>query len=165
VSSFKRHVTSLQHSYRAKLNRMSWLPSAKNKLSLENKVKIYTRILAPSLFYAIQVYGNTAKTHLNKIRVLQAKTLRMISRSPWYIRTRNIERDLKVPKIGDRMQAIAQKYTERLGAHPNCLARRLNTACHSRRVRRRLKRHHPPEPGLDIKISYQNFDDLPSITP
>ncbi|KAH8302289.1 hypothetical protein KR044_004817, partial [Drosophila immigrans] len=47
---FESHIKSLLHSYRTKLNRMSWLLSAKNKLSLDNKVRIYKCILAPSLF-------------------------------------------------------------------------------------------------------------------
>ncbi|KAH8243541.1 hypothetical protein KR032_008421 [Drosophila birchii] len=78
---------------------MSWLLAPRNKLSLGCKVMIYKAILAPSLFYGLQVYGIAAKSNLNKIRILQAKTLRRITGAPWYMRTSDIERDLKVPKI------------------------------------------------------------------
>jgi len=55
------------------------------------------------------VYGIAAKTHLKKIWVLQEKTLRKITGAPWYMRTRDIESDLNVTKIGDRIQEIAKK--------------------------------------------------------
>jgi hypothetical protein len=147
--TFGRHVTAIQHSFKKKVSQMSWLIAASNKLSLSNKIRIYKSILAPGLFYAIQVYGIAAKTHLNKIRVLQAKTLRKITGAPWYMRTRDIERDLKVPKIGDKILVIAKKYNERLQSHPNTLAKRLSMAAESyasqRNRKRRLKRHHPQD--------------------
>lgn len=52
--------------------------------------------LPPGLRYAIQL---NAKTYLNEVRALQAKTLRVIRGIHWYIRTRDIKRDLKLPKI------------------------------------------------------------------
>ncbi|KAH8235175.1 hypothetical protein KR032_003998 [Drosophila birchii] len=129
---------------------MSWLLAPRNKLSLGCKVMIYKAILAPSLFYGLQVYGIAAKSNLNKIRILQAKTLRRITGAPWYMRTSDIERDLKVPKIGDKLQSISTKYMERLNAHPNSLARKLGTAAINNadpqtRVKRRLKRNHPQD--------------------
>jgi len=45
-------------------------------------VNIYKSTLAPSLFSGLQVYGVAAK-NLNKIRVVQEKTLRRVSGAPW----------------------------------------------------------------------------------
>ncbi|XP_044572650.1 uncharacterized protein LOC6499571 isoform X1 [Drosophila ananassae] len=148
--TFGRHITCVQNSFKNKVARMAWLLAPRNKLTLGCKVQIYKSILAPSLFYGLQVYGIAAKTHLNKIRVLQAKTLRRISGAPWFIRTRDIERDLNVPKIGDKLQKLSQKYMQRLNDHPNSLANRLGTAAINNadprtRVRRRLKRFHPQD--------------------
>jgi len=63
------------------------------------------------------------------------------------MRTRDIERDLNVTKIADRIQEIAKKYNGRLESHPNSLARRLSIAAQSHRTssRRNLKRHHPQD--------------------
>jgi len=63
------------------------------------------------------------------------------------MRTRDIERDLNVPKLGDKLQELCWKYMERLNEHPNSLARKLGTAAinsaePSNRVKRRLKRHY-----------------------
>lgn len=38
-----------------------------------------------------------AKTHLNKLRVLQVKSLRKITGLYWYMKIRDIERDHNVP--------------------------------------------------------------------
>jgi len=78
---------------------------------------------------------------------LRAAELRKITGAPCYMRTRDIELDLNVTKIGDTIQEIAEKYNDRLESHPNPirLARRLSIAAQSHRTstRRRLKRHHP----------------------
>lgn len=92
---------------------------------------IYKAILSPIWRYALQIYGMTAKANLNKIRVAQAKILRQIRNAVWYIRTRDIEKDLKVPKVGDVMQKVV-----RLDGHPNPLAKRLNKAARIRRLKK-----------------------------
>ncbi|KAH8354571.1 hypothetical protein KR059_004782, partial [Drosophila kikkawai] len=130
---------------KAKVSRMAWLLAPRKKQSLYSKVMIYKSILGPFLFYGLQVYGIAVRCHLNKIRIRQAKTLRRISRAPWYMRTRDIERDLKVPKLGDKLHTISTEYMEKLNNHPNSLARRFATSEHRTRVRRRLKRHHPQD--------------------
>jgi len=124
---------------------MAWLFAPRNKLALCCKVQIYKFIQAPSLLYGLQVYGIAAKTNLNKIRVLQAKSLQRICGAPWFTRTRDMKRDLNVPKLGDKLHELSQKYMERLNEHPNSLTRKLGTSEPSNRVKRRLKRHHPPD--------------------
>jgi len=139
--NFGRHVSMIQRTVLTKAARMAWLLSPRNKLSLSNKVAIYKTILSPIWKYGLQVYGITAKTHLNKIRVAQSKILRKTCNAPWYMRTRDIERDLGVPKVGDVVQLQAEKYKDRLASHPNALARRLTRY----KGKRRLKRHHPQD--------------------
>jgi len=137
--NFQAHTTMVRQSVMAKARKMAWLLAPRNKLSLYSKVTIYKSILSPIWKYALQIYGIAAKTNLNKIRVAQSKILRRICNAPWYMRNRDIERDLKVPKVGDVMQLQASNYVQRLGGHPNALARRLTT----KPRKRRLKRCHP----------------------
>lgn len=37
------------------------------------------------------------------------------------MRTKDIERDLKVPKLADKLKTIAEKHIEQVNAHPNSL--------------------------------------------
>ncbi|KAH8285528.1 hypothetical protein KR054_010553, partial [Drosophila jambulina] len=138
---FQAHTTMVKHSVLQKAKRMEWLLSPQNKLTLRNKMAIYKAILCPIWKYAFQIYGTAAKSNLNKIRVAQAKILRKISGVPWYIRNRDIERNLKVPKVGDVLKNLATGYVQRLGDHPNALARQLT----AQPTRRRLKRCHPAD--------------------
>jgi len=145
--TFGRHITCIPLSFRTIVDRVAWLLAQRNKLALG---EIFKSILAPNLFYGLQVYGIAARTNLNKIRALQAKTLRRISGAPWIMRTRDIERDLNVPKLGDKLQELARKYMEKLNELPNSLARKLGTAAinsaePNNRIKRRLKRHHPQD--------------------
>jgi len=137
--TFQRHTTMIKQSVLSKAASMSWLLSSRKKLSLSHKVRIYKSILSPIWKYALQVYGIASKTNLNKIRVAQSKIIRSMCNAPWYMRTRDIERDLKIPKIGDVCRTHAENYFRRLGSHPNSLAKRLIW----RPTRRRLKRNHP----------------------
>jgi len=137
--NFKDHTTMIKHSVLQKAKKMEWLLSPQNKLTLHNKVTIYKAILSPIWKYALQIYGTAAKSNLNKIRVAQAKILRKISGVPWYIRNRDIEKNLKVPMVGDVLQNLATSYAHRLCEHPNTLARQLT----ARPRKRRLKRCHP----------------------
>ncbi|XP_070066455.1 RNA-directed DNA polymerase from mobile element jockey isoform X5 [Drosophila virilis] len=139
--TFSKHVSAVTSNIKSKIRRMSWLLNSKNKLSLRNKVLIYKVILAPVWRYGLQVYGIAAKTHLNKIRIIQAKTLRKITGAEWYIRTRDIAKDLKVPMVGDIVNRQAASYSTKLHNHPNILARSLLR----RRRRRRLKRTYPTD--------------------
>lgn len=142
--TFAKHVSSIIGTLKNRIKRIRWLLSNK-WLSLDNKVKLYKTCITPSWRYGLQVYGITAKTHLGKIRILQAKTLRLISAAPWYVRTANIENDLRVPKIGDVLQKQTTQYIQRLENHKNPLARRLLNVrnIRGRPMRRRLKRNHP----------------------
>jgi len=80
---------------------MAWLFRPGNKLSTSNKAKIDKVVLASIWKYGIQVYCIAARSHLNKIRVSQSQTLRKLSGAAWYIRNKDIEQELKVPRIGD----------------------------------------------------------------
>jgi len=78
--TFQRHTTMVKQSVLSKAASMSWLLCPRNKLSLSNKVRIY-----------------------KSIRVAQSRS---IFNAPWFIRTIDIERDLKVPKIGDLCRTL-----------------------------------------------------------
>ncbi|EDW29595.1 GL22899 [Drosophila persimilis] len=73
-----------------------------------------------------------AKSNLARIMTFQSKFLRKSSGAEWYVRNRDIAKDLNVPLVGDVINNQAK-------CHPNVLARRLARS----RYRRRLARIHP----------------------
>lgn len=89
---------------------------------MHNKTTIYKAIRSPIWRYGIKVYGVAAKTNLNIIRVDQSKILRRMCNAPWYMRNRDIERDVGVPMIGDVLQQQAENYRQKLCSYPNVLS-------------------------------------------
>lgn len=125
----KTHTTMVRQSVMAKAGKMAWLLAPRNKLSLYSSHDIQVH---PQPHMEIR---SSSLRHRGKNRQI----LRRICNAPWYIRNSDIERDLKVPKVGDVIQLHAARYLQRLGGHPNALARRLINP----QRKRRLKRCHP----------------------
>jgi len=61
---------------------------------------LYKQILRPIL-YANPMWGDCAKTHISQIQVFQAKVLRTISNSPWFVRNDTLHKDFKLPTISE----------------------------------------------------------------
>ena len=100
---------------------MHWLTSRKSKLTIENKLKIYKMIIKPIWTYGIPLWGTTAMSHINKIKIMQAKILRTIVNAPWYVRNDDIRRDLEIPTVKEEISRYSEKYKSRIATHPNRL--------------------------------------------
>ena len=78
-------------------------------------------------------------SHINKIETIQAKILKTIVNTPWYVRNEDIRRDLGIPTVKEEISRYAEKYKVRITTHPNWLAAEtINTS----NMERRLKRKH-----------------------
>ncbi|GBN10856.1 RNA-directed DNA polymerase from mobile element jockey, partial [Araneus ventricosus] len=85
-----------------------------SRLSLNNKLLIYLAYLRPILTYASPVWACTAKYHLNKLEVLENKTIRMITNACWYQRNVDLRQALKIPSLKEFIQKIAEKFFEKI---------------------------------------------------
>ncbi|GFS90146.1 RNA-directed DNA polymerase from mobile element jockey [Trichonephila clavipes] len=81
--TFKQHITRIRESFIKKAHTLSHLISRRSKLSRSNKLLIYSSLLRPVITYASPVWSFAAKTHIQKLEVLQNKTLRQILRADW----------------------------------------------------------------------------------
>ncbi|GFX36948.1 RNA-directed DNA polymerase from mobile element jockey [Trichonephila clavipes] len=76
--TFKQHITRIRENFIKKAHTFSHLISRRSKLSRSNKLLIYSSLLRPVITYASPVWSFAAKTHIQKLEVLQNKTLRQI---------------------------------------------------------------------------------------
>ena len=60
-------------------------------------------------------------SHINKIKIMQAKILRTIVNAPWYVRNDDIRRDLEIPTVKEEISRYSEKYKSRIATHPNRL--------------------------------------------
>ncbi|GFW58701.1 RNA-directed DNA polymerase from mobile element jockey [Trichonephila clavipes] len=76
--TFKQRI---RENFIKKAHTLSHLISRRSKLSRSNKLLIYSSLLRPIITYASPVWSFAAKTHIQKLEVLQNKTLRQILRA------------------------------------------------------------------------------------
>lgn len=59
-------------------------------------------------------YGFKVRMNLNKVSVAQAKLLQRNCVASWYMRHKDFERELQIPRIGDDLNSHALKYAKPL---------------------------------------------------
>ena len=92
--------------------------------------------------YGIQLWGCTSKTNVNSVQICQNKILRTLVNAPWYVRNKNIHRDLGIPTVADEIRRAAEKHEAKLRQHTNVeVLQFLDTYG----LKRRLKRTKPFE--------------------
>ena len=78
---------------------------------------------------------------------LQSNILKIIVNTPWYVRNKDIRKNLKIPRVKKEINRYAQKYKERMTTHPNQLAAETSKT----HIKRGLKRKHPTDFIKEIK--------------
>ena len=126
---------------------MYWLTNRKPKLSIMNKLNIYKTIIKPIWTYGVPLWGMAAMSNINEIETEQAKILRTIVNAPWYVRNKDLRKDLKIPTVKDEIARYGKKYKERLVTHPNQLVAETNKTI----IERRLKKKHPADLTIEIQ--------------
>jgi hypothetical protein len=78
---------------------MYWLIGRNSKLSLENKILLYKRIIEPILAYEAEIWGFASKSNISIIQRSQSKILRMIANAPWYVPNITLHEGFNVPLV------------------------------------------------------------------
>ncbi|GFX07203.1 RNA-directed DNA polymerase from mobile element jockey [Trichonephila clavipes] len=97
--TFKQHVTRIRGDFIKKAHTLFHLINRRSKLSRSNKLLIYTLLLRPIIVYASPVWGHVAKTHIQKLEIIQNMTLRQILCAKWYMRNAALRRAINFKTI------------------------------------------------------------------
>lgn len=136
---WKEHVKKKCEELNIKWAKLKWLIGRKSALSIENKILIYNQQLKPIWLYGIQLWGCTRKKNVTSIQTFQNKVLRSIVNAPWYIRNKDIHRDLGIKLVAEEIKNVAKKHDARLRAHVNPEAVNLNNPTGPPRRLKRVK--------------------------
>lgn len=71
----------------------------KSRINMRTSILIYKTILKPVVTYAAPVWLPAAHSHLKKLEIFQNKVLRIISKAPWFVKNKNILKDLKMEPV------------------------------------------------------------------
>lgn len=119
---------------------MLWLLGRRSQVSIGNKVLIYNQVIKPIWMYGMQLWGCAKKSNINIIQRCQNKILSGIVNAPWYIRDKDLHRDLRIPTVEDEIGRAARSHKNRLHEHINSEVHRL---IQFKNIKRRLKRTKP----------------------
>lgn len=102
-----------------------------NSLNIKTKLVLYKSYILPLLTYACPVWINTAKTHMNKIQVMQNKCLRMVHSAPYSTRIADLHKKFKVPYVYDYIKELTRKFYDKVKFIENPLIKNLGNYCSS----------------------------------
>lgn len=103
----------------------------RSKLNFHSKLTIYRSYIRPIITYACPVWSNTAKTHMNKIQVLQNKSLRMVLDAPYITKIEKLHRDTQIPFIENYIKKLTINFYKKLTISDNKLIKKLGCYNHN----------------------------------
>lgn len=117
--TWKHHIQKKRDQMKMRLSQLYWLLRRKSKLSVNNKLLIYTAIIRPIWTYGIQLWGVAKKSNIAIIQRQQSKILRLIINAEWYIPNLDIHRDLNIPTVDEVIATASRTYNTKLVHHSN----------------------------------------------
>ncbi|GBM61594.1 putative RNA-directed DNA polymerase from transposon X-element [Araneus ventricosus] len=108
--TYKTHVTEVRNKVTAINTKLYYVMGKNSKLSLRNKLLLYKTLMRPIMSYASPVWGAAAKTPINKLEIAQNKIARQITQAPWYVRNKQIQKELKLTSVLDFFRKLASKF-------------------------------------------------------
>lgn len=107
---FSTHVNNTRTKCLILLNRLYPLINKTSKLSLTNKLAVYKQIVLPVLDYAAPIWDMCAKSHKNKLQIIQNRFLKLILGLDRNARTTVVHDMAKVELLETRFQKIKNNF-------------------------------------------------------
>lgn len=139
--TWKFHVNCKLNMAYARLTQLYPLINRKSSLKTKCTLMIYRSLIRSLLLYACEVWGNTSKTNIKRVQVLQNKVLRTAVDAPWFIRNQQLHEELAMPTIHEYIKKTTIKFLHRIR---NCESANYYEIG-SRNIHKRLKRRMPQD--------------------
>ena len=106
------------------------LLNRKSDLSVRNGVLLYKQLIRPMMDYACPPWRSAARSHVQRLQVLQSKCLHLATGAPWHISNRQIHEDLDVSFFADHIRTPIASFDSKLVDVRNPLVRELGRYSH-----------------------------------
>lgn len=123
--NFKRHTDYAAEKALKFYGILYSLLNRKSRLSQINKIVTYNAMIRSILLYACPVWGNCAKSHINKLQLVQNKCLRSILKVQYNHPICDLHDRANLPPLVQQIQKITHKFVSRLPLSVNPLIRAL----------------------------------------
>ncbi|CAG9129479.1 unnamed protein product [Plutella xylostella] len=112
--TWKHHIQQKRNAINLKTRELEWLINPRSRLSLENKLLVYTSILKPLWTYGIELWGTASTSNIQVIQRCQNAILRKISNAPLFTKTSEIHEYLKVPTVLEEAESLRREIASAL---------------------------------------------------
>jgi len=114
--TLKPHVEYVTNRAHTALRQLYPLISRNSHLDVRNKLLIYKLAIRPIFTYGCPAFESMAKTHLQKLQVLQNKFLRIVLNKTRYERITDLHSEAKIPSIEDYVGKLQANFNSRLAS-------------------------------------------------
>jgi Reverse transcriptase (RNA-dependent DNA polymerase) len=108
-----------------------------------SKITLYRSYIRPILTYACPVFSNAAKSHIEKLQVVQNKNLRMVLNVPYRTRISYLHTRANIPTVKNYITKLTEGFYKQSAKSKNNLVKRLgeySTRLPSSRLKHKLPR-------------------------
>jgi hypothetical protein len=120
------HIEQVSGWTARKMGLLVPLLNMRSELSIRHSVLLYKQLIRPLIDYAFSFWWSAARTHFQRLHVLQSKCLRLVTGAPWYFSNRQIHEDLGVPLFADHIRAMIASFDLSLADVGNPLVRQIS---------------------------------------
>lgn len=120
------HITELSKKCNQRIALLKPLIGKSNHIDTSVGILLYKTLILPIMTYAGPVWAGTAKTtNINKLEIIQNKTIRRITKDPWFIRNSDIRKDFKIKTVLETIKKLSVDFYNKLNKIPNPLIKNL----------------------------------------
>jgi hypothetical protein len=123
--TWSAHVNQVRKNAAQRLGMVSPLLTRRSGLSIRNGVLLYKQLICPMMDCACPIWRSAARSHVQKLQVLQTKYLRIATNAPRYVGNSQIHEDLRIPFFDDHIRALTENFHSKLADAGNALVRQL----------------------------------------
>jgi hypothetical protein len=122
--TWSAHVNQVGKKAAQRLGVLGPLLNRRSGLFVRNGVLLYKQLIRPMMDYACPIWRSAARSHVQKLQVLQSKCLRIATNTPWYVNNSQIHEDMWIPFFAD-IRALTESFDSMLADVWTPLARQL----------------------------------------
>lgn len=99
---------------------------------------LYMSLIRPILTYACPVWFGASNTNKRRLQSFQNKVLRMALNAPWFVRNRQIHRELGLPPLEEHLQDLIRRHHSNLALCEGASTFHIGGRSHTHRLKAKL---------------------------
>jgi hypothetical protein len=117
--TWRPHIVQVWKKACQRLGVLVCLLNRRSGRSIRKGVLLYKQFIRSMLDYACPIWRCAARSSVKQLHAVQSKRLRIGTGAPWYISSRQIHEDLRVPFFEEHTRVLTESYDSKLAGVGN----------------------------------------------